>query len=82
MSNAQATLYVGNIPFGLDEEALRNFFDNQGIVNVKIPTDRETGRSRGFAFVTFESEELAKQGLRLNGQEINGRVIRVDEARS
>lgn len=82
MSNAQATIYVGNIPFNTDEDALRSFFNGRDIVNVKMPTDRETGRPRGFAFVTFSNEKEAKDALSLNGHEMQGRQLRIDLARS
>ncbi len=76
-------LYVGNISYDTDEAALREAFGKAGAVrSVSIPTDRMTGQPRGFAFVEMESASDALKAIRLcNGQEINGREIRVNEAR-
>ncbi len=76
-------LYVGNISYDTDEAALREAFGKAGAVrSVTIPTDRMTGQPRGFAFVEMESANDALKAIRLcNGQEINGREIRVNEAR-
>lgn len=76
-------LYVGNIPFETSEDQLRNAFAVIGeVVDVKIITDKYSGRSRGFAFVEMASEELAKQATeKLNGTNLGGRDIVVNEAR-
>ncbi len=76
-------LYVGNIPFTTTEADLRTFFSEGGrnVTDVKIMTDRETGRSRGFGFVTMSSDQEAQDVARaLNGQNMGGRPIRVNEA--
>ncbi len=78
-----ARLYVGNISYGTTKEALEKAFSEHGEVSaVNIITDRQTGRPKGFAFVemaTPEAAEAAKAAL--NGAEIDGRTINVDNAR-
>ena len=76
-------LYVGNLSFKTSEADLRDAFSAFGnLTDVFIATDRETGRSRGFAFVTFESAEDAQQAIeRLNGSELDGFKLTVNEAR-
>ena len=74
-------LYVGNLPWKATEQELHDLFSQYGQVNsVKIISDRETGRSRGFGFVEMEDGgDEAMQNL--NGAEFGGRNIRVNEAR-
>jgi len=73
-------LYVGNLPFDVTEEEVSEYFSAVGEVqSVKIISDRETGRSRGFCFVEMQNAEAAVQ--QLNGKEMNGRKITVSEAR-
>lgn len=76
-------LYVGNISFKTSEADLRDAFSAFGnLTDVFIATDRETGRSRGFAFVTFESADAAQQAIeKMNGTEIAGFKLTVNEAR-
>jgi RNA recognition motif-containing protein len=75
-------VYVGGLPWSTDNDALQGMFTSYGeVVEAKVITDRETGRSRGFGFVTFASEEEAKKACELNGTELEGRTIRVDLAR-
>ena len=72
-------VYIGNIPYNFAKEDLKSAFQECGeITDVHIPMERQTGRPRGFAFVTFESADSAQSALKLNGQEMGGRVIRVD----
>jgi RNA recognition motif-containing protein len=75
-------LYVGNLSFSSTEADLRELFEQHGALqSVNVITDRETGRSRGFAFVEFEeasSAEKAQQAL--DGQDFGGRSLRVNEA--
>jgi RNA recognition motif-containing protein len=75
-------LYVGNLAFSSTEADLRELFEQHGALqSVNVITDRETGRSRGFAFVEFEeasSAEKAQQAL--DGQDLGGRTLRVNEA--
>ena len=74
-------LYVGNLPWKATEQELHDLFSQYGQVNsVKIISDRETGRSRGFGFV--EMEDGGEEAMQtLNGAEFGGRNIRVNEAR-
>jgi RNA recognition motif-containing protein len=75
-------VFVGNLSFDATREEILEVFSTAGrVVDVKVPTDRETGRPRGFAFVEFESDEAAQQGIqKLNGQSLRGRPLRVNEA--
>ena len=75
-------IYVGNMNFKTTEDSLRALFDNYGSVEeVAIINDRETGRPRGFAFVTIDDEGGKKAIEDLNGQEFEGRNLNVNEAR-
>jgi RNA recognition motif-containing protein len=77
-------LYVGNLPFSVDESAVRSLFEqnNRTVEEVKLITDRETGRPRGFGFVEMGNSEHADQAIReLNGYELDGRQLNVNEAR-
>jgi RNA recognition motif-containing protein len=77
-------LYVGNLPFSADETQIRDLFAAKGrVVNeVKLVTDRDTGRPRGFGFVEMGSSEDADSAIRdLNGHEFGGRPLTVNEAR-
>ena len=77
----QNKLFIGNLSFKLGEEDIRELFEKFGtITEVAIPTNRETGRPRGFAFITFEGEDSAKKALALDGHEVDGRKIRVSIA--
>ena len=76
-------LYVGNLSFQTEESGLTEAFgaDGRQVASVTIMTDRETGRSRGFGFVEMASEEDAKKAIELmDGQELDGRALRVNEA--
>ncbi len=75
-------LYVGNIPFTTTESELREMFQKHGALeSVNVITDRETGRSRGFAFVEFAEESSAQAAQEaLDGTEMAGRSLRVNEA--
>ena len=75
-------LYVGNLPFSTTEEALNAAFSAVGTVDsVKIITDRDTGRSKGFAFVEMATDDQAALAIeKLNGQDVGGRSIKVTEA--
>jgi len=76
-------IFVGNLPFSVTEESVRGLFERYGQVNsARIMTDRETGRSRGFAFVEMENEGEADQAISaLNGYTLDGRALNVNEAR-
>lgn len=76
-------LYVGNLSFQTREEDLRSLFEQYGeVTSVKIITDRATGKSKGFAFVEMADKEASMNAIReLNGKEIGGRGLKVNEAR-
>ena len=73
---------MGNLSFDVTREELIEAFGAAGkVVDAKVPTDRETGRPRGFAFVEFESDEAAQKSIELlNGRDLKGRPLRVNEA--
>jgi heterogeneous nuclear ribonucleoprotein A1/A3 len=75
-------LFVGGLSWDTTEDSLRSAFEKFGeVLEAKVVTDRETGRSRGFGFVTFAEAEAAEQAVQaLNNSELDGRTIRVDEA--
>jgi len=77
-----ARLFVGNLTFTASEDDLRNLFGPSGtIVDAKIVTDRETGRSRGFGFVEMSSAAEANEAIsQLNGRDFEGRTLKVNEA--
>lgn len=77
------TLYVGNIPFSLNEEELHNVFSQFGEVSsVKIIKDKFTGKSKGFAFVEMSSSEAGNNAVsQVNGMEVKGRQLKVNEAK-
>ena len=76
-------LYVGNLPFSFTEDELKDMFTEFGNVShVKLITDRETGRSRGFGFVEFEDDAQAEAAIAsVNGRDMGGRALIVNEAR-
>ena len=76
-------IYVGNLPWSIDDDALAELFEEHGAVSsAKVVTDRETGRSRGFGFVEMEDEEEALNAIdALDGEESDGRALQVDRAR-
>ena len=76
-------IYVGNLSFGMSEDELREAFAAYGDVSsVKILTDRETGRSRGFGFVEMPNQSEGEAAIsQLNGKDLSGRSLRVNEAR-
>ncbi len=77
-------LFVGGLSWNTTSADLAKAFEPFGaVVESTVVTDRETGRSRGFGFVTFETEDAAKAAIdKLNGSELDGRTIRVDLAQS
>jgi len=77
-------LYVGNLPFNASEDQVRELFAQNGrtVTEVRLVTDRETGRPRGFGFVEMASSEEADGAIRqLNGYSLGGRPLTVNEAR-
>jgi len=76
-------IYVGNLSYSMSEEELRDAFGAFGEVSsVKILMDRETGRSRGFGFVEMPNQSDGEKAIaQLNGKEVGGRPLRINEAR-
>ncbi len=75
-------VFVGNLDFNTSRDEVQSLFSQVGAIrDVFLPTDRESGRPRGFAFVEFESEEDAQKAIeRFNGYELSGRPLRVNAA--
>ncbi|KEP46803.1 heterogeneous nuclear ribonucleoprotein G RNA recognition motif protein [Rhizoctonia solani 123E] len=75
-------LYVGNLSWGTTDDSLRDVFSEYGqVTDIIVMKDRETGRSRGFGFVTFSTEKEASDAAQaLNGAEIDGRTLTVNPA--
>jgi RNA recognition motif-containing protein len=75
-------IFVGSLPFSLEESELQEFFEEYGeVTSAKIITDKFSGRSRGFGFVEMPNDEEAKKAIEeLNGAEVNGRAIVVNES--
>ena len=76
-------IYVGNLSWNADESDLRDAFSAHGeVTSVQIITDRESGRSRGFAFVEMANDAEAKDAISaVNDKEIDGRQVKVNEAK-
>ncbi|RMF17090.1 MAG: RNA-binding protein [Candidatus Dadabacteria bacterium] len=75
------SIYVGNLPYSVSEPELRGLFEQYGEVqSVNLIMDRETGRPRGFGFVTMERADALNAIEALNGTELGGRTMRVNEA--
>ena len=76
-------MYVGNLPFDTNDQDLRSLFSEYGAVtDVHMPSDRETGRPRGFAFVTMDTKDAMEAAIKgLDGQDFHGRALRINEAR-
>jgi RNA recognition motif-containing protein len=76
------SIYVGNLPFTASEDEVRGLFSQYGNVqSVKIVTDRETGRPRGFAFVEMPDSDADAAIEGLAGHEMGGRALKINEAR-
>jgi cold-inducible RNA-binding protein len=77
-------LYVGNLSFGMTDDSLQQLFIGKGyqVASARVITDRETGRSRGFGFVELGPNDDATKAIgELNGLELEGRALQVNEAR-
>ena len=76
------SIYVGNLPFSASESEITELFSSHGnVLNVSLPTDRETGRPRGFGFVEMEDGDAVNAIQALDGTDFGGRDLRVNEAR-
>jgi RNA recognition motif-containing protein len=77
------TIYVGNLPFNATEEQVRSAFQAHGeVASVKLISDRETGRPRGFAFVEMEDDQADVAIREMEGFNLGGRNLKVNEARA
>ena len=76
-------IFVGNLAFSATDHALRQLFEPYGVVDkINIITDRDTGRSKGFGFVEMPESQAAKAAIQgLNGKELEGRALTVNEAK-
>jgi len=75
-------IYVGNLPFNASETEVRELFEQHGTVHsVNLMTDRETGRPRGFGFVEMDESEAEAAIKELDGADLSGRTLRVNEAK-
>lgn len=77
-------LYVGNLDYSATQDQLKDHFSQAGnVVDAVVITDKYSGKSKGFGFVEFETEEEAKKAIEMfNGKDFNGRAIVVNEARA
>jgi RNA recognition motif-containing protein len=82
-SNTMKNIFVGNLDFAATDAEVRSLFERFGAVErVNLVTDRDTGRPRGFAFVEMTDDQQAEQAIAaLNGKDLNGRSLNVNEAR-
>lgn len=79
--NQKVKLYVGNLSFDTNEDAVKTLFEQYGAVDdCFLPTDRDSGKQRGFAFVTMSAPDAENACTQTNGQELDGRPLRVNEA--
>ena len=76
------SIYVGNLPWSATEEQIQGLFEAYGnVLSVKLISDRETGRARGFGFVEMEDAPAISAIEALNGKEMGGRALKINEAR-
>ena len=74
-------LYVGNIPFTATEDTLRTLFASHGTVEkISLISDRDTGRPRGFGFIEMSNADASRAMQALNGQDMDGRSLKINEA--
>ncbi len=75
-------IYVGNLPYRASEEEIKDLFEQYGdVTSVKLITDRETGRARGFGFIEMDDENAMKAIEALDGKEFEGRTLKINEAK-
>ncbi len=78
---SQNKLYVGNFPYSVTEDQLREIFSQYGeISELAMIMDRDTGRPKGFGFITFTTQEAAEKALEQNGNDLDGRPLKVNTA--
>ncbi|XP_045811212.1 glycine-rich RNA-binding protein 4, mitochondrial-like [Trifolium pratense] len=78
---SSSKLFIGGLSYGVDDQSLRDAFSTYGdVTEARVITDRDTGRSRGFGFVSYTSEDAATSALAMDGQDLNGRPVRVSYA--
>jgi len=74
-------LYVGNLPWSVDEAGLKKLFESYNPTEVSLIKDKFSGRSKGFGFVTISDDEVGKKAIsEMNGKEVDGRELKVTEA--
>jgi RNA recognition motif-containing protein len=75
-------IYIGNLPYEAEESEVKQLFSTYGeVLSVALPTDRETGRARGFGFIEMSTEDASKAISALDGSDFGGRSLNVNEAR-
>jgi len=76
-------LYVGNLPYSVDQDGLRKMFEESGeVTDAVVISDKFSGRSKGFGFVTFADEKAAEKAIKdMDGKEVEGRALKVNVAR-
>ena len=75
-------LYIGNLPFSVDEEGFKKLFEGYEVEEATLIKDKFSGRSKGFGFVTIADDEVAKKVIaEMNGKDVDGRELKVSEAR-
>jgi len=78
----QSKIYVGNLSYNTTEDELRSFFSQYGsIEDIKLIIDFQTGRSKGFSFITFASDKEGESALAANGTDLGGRKLNVNTAK-
>jgi RNA recognition motif-containing protein len=78
-ARAAATVFVGNLPWSVTEEGMREWFSEIGeVVAVRIAEDYETGKRKGFGHVEFAAAASARKAMEFNGEELEGRALRID----
>lgn len=83
MPEEKNKLYVGNLPYSIDNDGLKNLFSDIGeVIDAVVITDKASGRSKGFGFVTMKDDATAEKAIKeMNGKDLEGRAIVVNVAR-